>query len=277
MPGLESEHLCRLELGTEGGDSVCRCRLPCMVFGWAEVVLAPPVIVVAYIVLAVGGFGSALISIPLLALLLPVKLVVPVVLLVDFLATLATGMRFRRDVAWAEIKPIIPTMLIGLIAGVTLLVRLPARWVLASLGLFILGYGVYSLVYHERMRMHSRWWSVPTGAVGGVISGLFGMGGPVYVMYLAGRIVDPSRLRATLSAVFSTNTAARLGLFLVSGLLLRKEVWTTAACLLPFMALGLFIGHRLHLRLNRSQIGRLISLLLLATGACVLWKAWVAG
>jgi uncharacterized membrane protein YfcA len=54
-------------------------------------------------------------------------------------------------------------------------------------------------------------------------------------------------------------------------------VWTTAACLLPFMALGLFIGHRLHLRLNRSQIGRLISLLLLATGACVLWKAWVAG
>lgn len=248
-----------------------------MVFGWAEVVLAPLVIVVAYIVLAVGGFGSALISIPLLALLLPVKLVVPVVLLVDFLATLATGMRFRRDVAWAEIKPIIPTMLIGLVAGVTLLVKLPARWVLASLGLFILGYGVYSLVYHERMRMHSRWWCIPTGAVGGVISGLFGMGGPVYVMYLAGRIVDPPRLRATLSAVFSTNTAARLGLFLFSGLLLQKQVWITATCLLPFMALGLFIGHRLHLRLSRSQIGRLISLLLLATGACVLWKAWVAG
>jgi uncharacterized membrane protein YfcA len=261
----------------ESGDSVCRCRLTHMVFGWAEIALAPLVIVAAYIVLAVGGFGSALISIPLLALLLPVKLVVPVVLLVDLTATLATGMRFRQDVAWAEIKPIIPTMLIGLIAGVTLLVKLPARWVLTSLGLFILGYGLYSLVYHERTRMHSRWWSIPTGVVGGVISGLFGMGGPVYVMYLAGRIVDPSRLRATLSAIFSTNTAARLGLFLFSGLLVQKQVWTTAACLLPFMALGLFIGHRLHLRLNRSQIGRLISLLLLATGAGVLWKAASSG
>ena len=248
-----------------------------MVFGWTEIGLAPLVIVVAYIVLAVGGFGSALISIPLLALLFPVKLVVPVVLLVDFTATLSTGMRFRRDVAWAEIKPVIPTMLLGLIAGVTLLVRLPARWVLTSLGLFILGYGLYSLVYHERLRVHSKWWSVPTGAVGGVISGLFGMGGPVYVMYLAGRIVEASRLRATLSAVFSINTAARLGLFLVSGLLAQGQVWITAACLLPFMALGLFIGHRIHLKLNRSQIGRLISMLLLATGACVLWKALAAG
>jgi uncharacterized membrane protein YfcA len=54
-------------------------------------------------------------------------------------------------------------------------------------------------------------------------------------------------------------------------------VWITAACLLPFMALGLFIGHRIHLKLNRSQIGRLISMLLLATGASVLWKALAAG
>jgi len=245
-----------------------------MVFGWAQITLAPIIIVVAYIALAVGGFGSALISIPLLALLLPIKLVVPVVLLVDFIATLATGMRFRRDVVWAEIKPIIPTMVIGLIAGVTLLIELPARGVLTSLGLFILGYAVYSLVHHGRMRPHSKWWSVPTGFVGGVISGLFGMGGPVYVVYLAGRIVQPAHLRATLSAVFSTNTAARLVLFLFSGLLIQKEVWTTAACLLPFMVVGLLIGHQLHLKLNRSQIGRLISLLLLATGACVIWKAF---
>jgi uncharacterized protein len=241
--------------------------------GWVVVAFAPLIVVLAYVVLAVGGFGSALISIPLLALFMPVKLVIPVVLLVDFTATMTTGMRFRRDVAWVEIKPLIPTMLIGLIAGVTLLVKLPARWVLMSLGLFILGYGVYSLVYHGHMRYHSKWWSVPSGFAGGVISGLFGMGGPLYVMYLAGRIVEPSRMRATLSAVFSINTAARLGLFLFSGLLFRTQVWIAALCLLPFMALGLSIGYRLHLKLDRSEIVRLISMILLATGASILWKA----
>src|SRR5207344_2515021 len=54
--------------------------------------LAPPVVVVSYVVLAIGGFGSALISIPLLALMLPVKLVIPAVLIVDFIATAASGL-----------------------------------------------------------------------------------------------------------------------------------------------------------------------------------------
>lgn len=238
--------------------------------------LAPLIVVIAYIVLAVGGFGSALLSIPLLALLLPVKLVIPVVLIVDFTATLATGMRLRHDVAIDEIKPIIPTTLLGLIAGVTLLVKLPGRWVLLALGLFILGYAVYSLVYHGHTRTHSKWWAIPTGLSGGVISGLFGMGGPVYVVYLAGRIADPARLRASLSAMFSINTAARLGLFLFSGLLLQKDVWIGALYLLPFMALGLSIGHRIHLKLSPGQIARLVSLLLLAAGLSVLWKAFAS-
>ena len=73
---------------------------------------APLVVILAYIMLAVGGFGSALLSIPLLALVLPVKLTIPVVLIVDFIATLSTGMRFRRDVALDEIKSVIPTMLL---------------------------------------------------------------------------------------------------------------------------------------------------------------------
>jgi uncharacterized membrane protein YfcA len=227
--------------------------------------LAPLVVVVAYVVLAIGGFGSALMSIPLLALMLPVKLVVPLVLVVDFIATATSGMRFRRDVA------------LGLIAGVTLLVRLPQQWVLLALGLFIFGYAIYSLAYHERTGTCSRWWSIPTGLSGGVISGLFGMGGPMYVVYLARRIAEPARLRATLATIFSLNAAARLTLFLFSGLLLQLEVWIAALYLLPFMVLGLMIGHRIHLRLDRMQIARLVSLLLLGTGVSILWKALAAG
>jgi len=110
-----------------------------------------------------------------------------------------------------------------------------------------------------------------------VISGLFGMGGPMYVVYLARRIAEPPRLRATLSTIFSLNAAARLMLFLFSGLLLQLEVWIAALYLLPFMALGLFIGHRIHLRLDRTQIARLVSLLLLGTGVSILWKAIAVG
>ena len=128
--------------------------------------IAPAVMFVAYFVLAVAGFGSALISIPLLALFLPVKLVIPAVLLVDFIATAGTGLRFRRDIALDELKPIIVPMMLGLAAGVTLLVQLPARWVLLALGLFIFGYGAYNLFAHASQRRYSKWWSLPVGLSG---------------------------------------------------------------------------------------------------------------
>jgi uncharacterized membrane protein YfcA len=238
--------------------------------------VAPAVMFVAYIVLAVGGFGSALISIPLLALLLPVKLVIPVVLVVDFVATASTGLRFRRDVAIGELKPIIVPMMLGLAAGVTLLVQLPARWILLALGLFIFGYGAYSLLSRTRTRRHSRWWSLPVGLSGGVISGLFGMGGPMYVIYLSGRIAEPARLRATLSTMFTLNTGVRLVLFLITGLLLQQDVWIAALYLFPFMASGMYVGHRLHLRMTAAQIGRVISVLLLFTGVSILAKAFMS-
>jgi hypothetical protein len=114
------------------------------------------------------------------------------------------------------------------------------------------------------------------GLSGGVISGLFGMGGPMYVIYLSGRIAEPARLRATLSTMFTLNTGVRLVLLLLSGLLLQREVWVAVLYLLPFMALGLFIGHRLHLRLTPAHIARVISVLLLLTGVSILSKAFMS-
>ena len=61
-------------------------------------VLAPMVVLCGYIVLGIGGFGSALVSMPLLALVLPIKTVVPLMLLLDFVGMLAQGVRLRRDV-----------------------------------------------------------------------------------------------------------------------------------------------------------------------------------
>jgi hypothetical protein len=60
-----------------------------MPFSLSVFALASAIVLIAYTVLAVAGFGSALISIPLLALILPVKLVIPLVLIVDFMATAA--------------------------------------------------------------------------------------------------------------------------------------------------------------------------------------------
>lgn len=239
-----------------------------------ETLVAIPLIgLLAYIILGISGFGSALVTIPLLVHFLPLQTVVPLVVMVDFVATLTTGLRFREHVEASEIKLIIPAAVVGILAGVTLLAMLPRQATLVSLGVFVLGYGIYRLVARTPATGISRWWGVPAGLAGGLIGGLFGVGGPIYAAYMAARIPDVSRMRATLAAVFTFSTGVRVAVYLVSGLMLQSEVWWAFLILLPIMPVGLFIGHHLHNRLTRNQVSRFVSVLLVASGVSLLWKA----
>ncbi len=239
-----------------------------------ETLVAVPLIgLLAYIILGISGFGSALVTIPLLVHFLPLQSVVPLVVMVDFLATVTNGVRFREHVEVAELKLLIPSVIVGILSGVTLLAMLPKNAALLLLGILVTGYGIYRLLTRPSGKAISRWWGIPTGLIGGLIGGLFGVGGPIYATYMSVRIHDPARMRATLSAVFSFSTGLRLAVYLLSGLLLQSEVWWGFLLLLPAMPVGLVIGHRLHARLTREQIGRFISVLLVVSGMSLLWKA----
>ena len=61
--------------------------------------------------------------------------------------------------------------------------------------------------------------------------------------------------------------------FLLSGLMLQKEVWWGVLLLGPSMLIGLTIGHRLHAKLSREQVGGFITVPLIASGISLLWKA----
>src|SRR5258706_4935004 len=204
-----------------------------------EALIAVPLIgLLAYIILGMSGFGSALVTIPLLVHFLPLQSVVPLVVMVDFLATVSNGVRFRKHVEVAELKLLIPAVIAGILSGVTLLATLPKHAALLMLGGFVTGYGVYRLLIRPSSKPVSRWWGIPTGLVGGLLGGLFGVGGPIYATYMAARIHDPARMRATLSAAFSFNPGLRLTLYLISGLLLQFGVWWALFLLLPSIAVG---------------------------------------
>ena len=251
-------------------EQVCKVSMPFPI----ETLIAIPLIgLLAYIILGISGFGSALVTIPLLVHFLPLQTVVPLVVMVDFLATATTGLRFREHVEVAELKLLIPSVIVGILAGVTLLAMLPRHATLVSLGIFVTAYGIYRLIAKAPATGISRWWGIPTGIGGGLIGGLFGVGGPIYAAYMTARIPDVSRMRATLSAVFSFSTGLRVLVYVLSGLMLQTEVWWAFLCLLPVMPVGLFIGHRLHAKLTRNQIGRFISVLLVVSGLSLLWKA----
>lgn len=231
------------------------------------------ILLLAYVIRGITGFGSGLISVPLLALFLPLQFVVPLILLLDFTASvLIGGLHFKR-VQWNEIGILIPFGVLGVILGTTLLVRLPTEPMLLALAAFILVFAVRSILNLHGDKPASRAWAVPASLTGGTVGALFGTGGPPYVIYLTHRIRDKSDLRATFSALFFIEGAARIASFLVAGLLLTAKVWLAYLVALPLVLGALFLGGRVHVGLSQAQMARLVGVLLLASSVSLLFKA----
>jgi uncharacterized membrane protein YfcA len=233
------------------------------------------ILLFAYFVRGITGFGSGLIAIPLLAHFLPMTFVVPMVLALDFVASIVLSRHTRLQVRWDEIRLLLPTSVIGMLIGAVLLVNLPREPLLVGLALFVIFFGLRYLFNVHGEQTISRWWSLPTGLSGGLIGAMFGTGGPPYVVYLGHRLHDKTQLRGTLSGLFMLEGALRIVTFLVMGLLLQPDMLKSIVLSLPLMGLGLYLGNRVHLGITRRQQLALIGILLLGSGGSLLWKAWV--
>ena len=234
---------------------------------------ATAIVVLAYFIRGIAGFGSGLIAVPLLALFLPLTFVVPLILLLDFTASLIMGGLDLKRVQWQEINILIPFSLLGVIIGTQLLVNLPMTPMLLALAAFILVFAIRSLLNLKGEKPISRGWAVPAALTGGTVGGLFGTGGPPYVIYLNHRIHDKSLLRATFSALFFIEGAVRIVTFFIAGLLMAQTVWWSALFALPIMLGALWLGGHVHTGLTQTQMTRLIGVLLLLASLSLTLKA----
>lgn len=232
------------------------------------------VIFVGYLVFGVTGFGASPITIPVLAHLLPLTFVLPLAALLDLGSALALGFHTRRQAETRELLPLVPFTLAGLALGVTLLVNLPGRATLLALGLFVCAYAIHAMVRQDRARRLGRGWAAPAGFVGGVVGALFGMGGPPYVMYIAGRVADTAAQRATISQMVILNVGLRVVTFALAGLLASRPLWIGAALLLPVAWLGVWAGHHVHVHLAPATTARIIGGVLLLTGVTLLLRTF---
>jgi uncharacterized membrane protein YfcA len=240
---------------------------------WYVLAALPLVVLAAYTVFGATGFGSSIIAVPALAHAFPLTFAVPLVTALDCAAAANASFRQWRRAEFAEIRRILPTMLLGIAAGTTLLVNLPRAPALLALGVFVAGYGVYALTGPREWRAVRPFWAWPIGLLGGVFSVLFGTGGPIYMVYLSARIGDKTTLRATSSVLVTISVLIRTGVFVATGLLLNAPLLVAAAALLPVMLAGYFLGNRLHFALSRAGVMRLIALLLVGNGALLVVRA----
>ncbi len=242
---------------------------------WPTLLGVALAVLLAYTVYGISGFGANLVAMPLLAHLLPLRLAVAMLLVFDLCAGAMLVIRHGRHMQRQEMLRLMPWLLIGMVAGVTLLSQASERLLLMLLGGFVLCCASVNLLQRAATSPLSTHWAAPTGVVGGVFTALYGTGGPIYTLYLARRLQDKTVLRSTIGVMIFINSWIRLALFTGAGLMSQPALLPLALWLLPVALGGHWLGSHMHLRMPAAQVMRLVWGLLLVGGVGLLWRALV--
>ena len=242
--------------------------------GPGEIALLAAIAFAGSVVFGITGFGAALVTVPLATHLVSLPFALAVFVLMDLANAFRIGFENPNNAVKSEWTRLVPTILLGTVAGVTLLVNLPRQAATLALGVFVLAFALYSLASRpDARRMLPTRWAYAAGFAGGITSTLFGAGGPPYVMYLSHRGLTKEQFRATLGFTTLTSISLRAAAFFATGFLLNLDVWFCAAAVVPAGLTGLWAASHLFRRISRDTLMRAVALMLLASGASLILRA----
>lgn len=239
-----------------------------------------PIIAIVFaagLIQGLSGFGSALIAVPLLSLLLSVDTVVPLMALLGVLMSAVNLLHLHRAVRLALVSRLLIGYLIGTPIGLFALTRAPEAVMLGALGTFLGAYALLSLSGRQPDTPWLRERRLTLGTISGALGAAFSTNGPPIILHVAAhREWEADRQKATLVLFFLLSSAITVCAHALSGLVTR-EVLGWLAWSLPMLLAGTYAGMEMYRRLGRNHYQRFTFLLILATGCVLLWRAILGG
>ena len=230
--------------------------------------LVAGVFLVAGVVQAMSGFGSALVSVPLLAVVLGPA---PAIVLSVLVAVVLSSWAAVREREHVEVRPALRLMawaLPGLPLGLLVLQVASEQALSLVVGAVVI---VGALLLGAGVRLpEGRATHAAAGAVSGALLTSTGLNGPPLVLSLAGR--EPRATRATLQAVFAGQDVLALVGFALTGLL-SPDLAPYALAGIVGIRVGWALGGLAFARLSAGGFARLVRLVLLLSGLSALASA----
>ncbi len=152
------------------------------------------------------GFGSALVSMPLLIPLVRVQTATP---LVAFMALTTTLMVLRNTWRSIDLRAIFASA-VGIPFGLYILTDAPQALVPGILGMLLTAYGLYSLMRPELPTVTWSGWTYVLGFCAGLLGAAYNTNGPPVGLLGALMRWSPDRFRATIQGYFAVIWSFRL-------------------------------------------------------------------
>jgi uncharacterized membrane protein YfcA len=234
--------------------------------------LVPAVLFLATLIRSSLGFGEALVAVPLLALLVPVKVAAPVAVMASItVAAIVVAQDWKKVHARSAARLVVPSML-GIPLGLLVLRTGAEALVKGGLAIVIIAFAAYLLLGGRQRELKDDRLAWLFGFVAGVLGGAYGMNGPPLVLYGSMRGWSPQHFRATLQGYFLPASLAGLCGYWLAGLwtpaVSRFYLWS-----LPFVLMATFLGRVINAKMGAQRFLRYVHYGLIVTGTILLVQA----
>ncbi|MFP4369520.1 MAG: sulfite exporter TauE/SafE family protein [Candidatus Kapaibacterium sp.] len=228
-------------------------------------ILALLVIFFSTLVRSAFGFGDALLAMPLLALLMPVKTAAPVVAMISITVAVYILIGNFRKVEFKSLWVLIVSSILGIPAGLIYLKDTADELVKIVLGVMLMLFALFKLLKPGLIELKSAKSAPVFGFVSGILGGAYNTNGPPVIIYGTLRAWPPDKFRAILQGFFLP-----VNIFIIIGHY-AAGLWTEKAVYLflwsfPVMAAAILLGSYINKKIPSEKFTKYIYILLFFIG-----------
>lgn len=218
------------------------------------------------------GFGSALIMMPVLTVLIGIKSAAPLTALVSTTIHISVLIHKWRETNFKAAWRLVAASFIGIPAGAFLLRIGSEDFLKFILGLIIALFSLYFLMKPNLPFLKNEKFAFLFGLIAGILGGAYNTNGPPVVIYGSMRRWNPATFRATLQGYFFPAGLVLLSSHYSAGLW-TEMIWHNYFIVLPFVLTAVLIGGRLNSRMPPGKFDRYIYIFLVLTGFCITFQS----
>jgi uncharacterized protein len=234
-----------------------------------NVLVAGLILFAAHFVSTVSGFGSNILGLPLLAMVVGLQPGKQSLIVLGSLLYLYLTVRWWKRVDVRQMLFITLIAGIGLPVGMALFQHLPERGSILLLSLFVIAVGARGLFRLAPNYQAPRWLATILLFLGGVVHGAFTIGGPLLAVYARRALPHKSAFRSTLAVMWLALAIGLMAGWTAGGTWDAATLRVTLVGL-PFLVAGLIVGEYLHHRVNEDMFRSTVNATLIAVGAILL-------
>jgi uncharacterized membrane protein YfcA len=235
-------------------------------------------LVIAFIAFMAGfiqglsGFGSVLLSLPLLAVFINIKTVIPLVALYGVVLTIVLIFQLWPFIEVKKIVPLVIGAAAGIPPGVLFLKKMDTGVIQFIVGVVLVLFSLYSLFLKPPDRTISERWGPVFGFIGGCLGGAITATGPPVIVYTSLQSWNKNTIKATLQGFFLFSGI----LVVVSHAISGVTTWTVVRFFLvslPLLVAGTYAGSFFYGKVEEEGYKRIIYSVLAMLGIFMIVKA----